>query len=250
MNRQFHILFFFCFCFFTTEAFAELSSFVADAVQSVPGQEVRRGKLYVSDIGTRFEFTVRKQKVIQIIKPSQGIFWLLFPKTKTYFERKSRPSRLLQGRRSVLPCLPDPQGKCRKLGVVKSGKMYYENWIAIDPQTKGMVSIWWDPVRHMYIRQVFTDGSNMVAQMTGTRQFEGRFVEQWIMTVTLASGARYYSYMLYAPDLGFPIMEKGSGGLVKELHNIKPLKADASLYVIPPGYQKRTVSPNPGHRQK
>ena len=89
MNRSIFILFFAAICFFATNARAELSSFVADAVQKAPGHEERRGRLYVSSLGTRFEFSVKKQKVIQIIQPSRGLFWLLFPRTKTYFEIKS-----------------------------------------------------------------------------------------------------------------------------------------------------------------
>ena len=78
----------------------------------------------------------------------------------------------------------------------------------------------------------------MIAQMNGSRQFEGLSVEQWKMTVTLAGGGKNFSYMLFAPDLGFPVMEQGSKGLLKELHNIKPYDPDPQLYKLPLGYKK------------
>ena len=238
MNRSIFILFFAAICFFATNARAELSSFVADAVQKAPGHEERRGRLYVSSLGTRFEFSVKKQKVIQIIQPSRGLFWLLFPRTKTYFEIKSVPSRVLTGTRKKTPCELRDKAQCRKVGDVKFGGMSLERWTVGDPANKTAVKVWWDPIRRMYIRQIFPDGSKMIAQMNGSRQFEGLSVEQWKMTVTLAGGGKNFSYMLFAPDLGFPVMEQGSKGLLKELHNIKPYDPDPQLYKLPLGYKK------------
>ncbi|MCP4935272.1 MAG: hypothetical protein GY927_13965 [bacterium] len=238
MNRQFFSLLFVVIFFCSQSARADQSSFVADAVQKAPGQEVRRGKLYVSPLGTRFEFTVEKQKVIQIIQPSRGLFWLLFPDTKTYFEVKTPPARKQISGRNKSPCDITDKQKCRKEGLVKFGKMSLERWVVGNRANNKAIEVWWDPVRHMYIKQLFPNGSKMIASMSGSRQFEGLLVEQWKMTVTLANGSKNYSYMLFAPDLGFPIMEQGSKGLVKELHNVKPYPQDAALYDLPDGYKK------------
>ena len=238
MNRQFLILAFVALCLSAVPARAELTSFVADAIQKAPGYDERRGKLYVSPLGTRFEYTVKKQKIIQIIQPSRGLFWLLFPQTKTYFEIISAPSQVITGSRNKTPCDITDKDLCRKDGVIKVAGMTLERWTVGVPRTKEAVKVWWDPVRRMYIRQLFPDGSIMIARMSGSRQFEGLLVEQWKMTVTLANGEKNYSYMLFAPDLGFPVMEQGSKGLVKELHNIKPHAPDPSLYEIPANYIK------------
>ncbi len=235
-------IFFLCFALFLTEAKAELSSFVADAVQAAPGLETRRGKLYVSDLGTRFEFTAKNRKVVQIIQPSLGLFRLLFPATRTYFELKSPSSRLVKARRKKKPCQTTGSVICKRKGMVKSGAMTLEHWVVARAGEKSGVDIWWDPVRHMYIRQVFPDGRTMVARKVGTRQFEGRLVEQWKMTLRLAGGAEYYSYMLFAPDLGFPVMEQGSAGLVKELHNIRPYKVGPDMFEVPEGYRRAEPS--------
>lgn len=238
MNRSILFFSFLCFCLYPADVYAELSSFVADAVQAAPGKEARRGKLYVSQRGTRFEFTAQKQKVIQIIQPSRGLFWLLFPKTKTYFEIKTAPSGLIKSSHAKMPCRPAAQTICRKRGIVKSGKAVLEHWVVGGKGAKQQINVWWDPVRHMYIKQVFPDGRTMLAEMTGSIEFEGRLVEQWRMSVPLKGKAWNYSYMLFAPDLGFPVMEQGSKGLIKELHNIKPYNADSSLFEIPSGYKK------------
>ncbi len=244
MNRHFlilGILGILGICLFSARASAELSSFVADAVQDEPGQEVRRGKLYVSPLGTRFEYVARAQKVIQIIQPSRGLFWLLFPRTMTYFEVKSTPSKNLKGTRAKVPCVPDGKAVCKKLGTVKIGEAKLERWLVGDRVAKSSVKVLWDPRRRMFIKQEFPDGSTMEARQSGVRTFEGLTVEPWKMTYSYADGRKEYSYMLYAPDLGFPVMEQGSKGLVKELHNIKPYAQDASLYKIPNGYKKIAI---------
>ncbi len=238
MNRQFFFSLLVVICFCSQSARAELSSFVADAVQKAPGQEERRGKLYVSPLGTRFEFTVEKQKVIQIIQPPRGLFWLLFPDSKTYFEIKTPPARKQISGRDRSPCDLVDKEKCRKEGLVKFGKMSLERWVVGNRASKQAIEVWWDPVRHMYIKQLFPDGSEMIAGMSDSRQFEGLSVEQWKMTVTLANGTKSFSYMLFAPDLGFPIMEQGSKGLIKELHNVKPYPQNKAIYEIPDGYKK------------
>ncbi len=241
MNRHFFSLLIFVIFFCSQSAQAELSSFVADAVQKAPGQEERRGKLYVSPLGTRFEFTVKKQKVIQIIQPSRGLFWLLFPDSKTYFEIKTPPARKQISGRNKSPCDLADKEKCLKEGLVKFDKMSLERWVVGNRASKKAIEVWWDPVRHMYIKQLFPNGSKMIARMSGSRQFEGLLVEQWKMTVTLANGTKSFSYMLFAPDLGFPIMEQGSKGLVKELHNVKPYPQNKAIYEIPGGYKKIDV---------
>ena len=246
MNRLYFSLLLLCLSVLATDVSAKMSSFVADAVQAVPGQEQRRGKLYVSDLGTRFEFTSKKQKVIQIIQPKLGLFRLLFPKTKTYFEIRSPSSRLTLGRRAKAPCKPTAKIECYKQGEVKSGAMSLERWYVKDKDEKTSMRVWWDPKRHMFIRQLFQDGTKMVAQMQGSRRFEGRKVEQWKMTVFMTTGIRLDSYMLFAPDLGFPVMEQGGNGLVKELHNIKAYPEDPSLYELPAKYKKIRFPENNG----
>ena len=149
MNRQFFSFILVVICACSQSARAELTSFVADAVQKSPGQEERRGKLYVSPLGTRFEFTVKKQKVIQIIQPSRGLFWLLFPDSKTYFEIKTSPARKQISGRDKTPCdLADKQ-KCRKEGSVKFGKLSLERWVVGNRASKKAIEVWWDPVRHI-----------------------------------------------------------------------------------------------------
>ena len=238
MKQLSFILYLLGFCVFSTDAIAVLSSFVADAVQVVPGREVRRGKLYVSELGTRFEFTENKQKIIQIIEPAKGLFRLLFPKTKTYLEVKSEPLPVFRGRRAKVPCVAKPHFLCRKVGLFKVGKAVLERWIVGSLKGKGGIKSLWDPSRHMFVQLLYPDGGKMEAHMSGIVRFEGRSVERWKMTFTRASAAPQYSYMLFAPDLGYPVMERGDRGLVKELHNIKLYAKDAALYEVPGDYKK------------
>ena len=238
MKQISFILSLLAFCIFSTDVFAGLSSFVADAVQIMPGREVRRGKLYVSELGTRFEFMENKQNVIQIIEPAKGLFRLLFPKTKTYFEIKSEPLPIFRGRRSKVPCVQKPNVLCRKVGLFKAGKVVLERWIVGSLKGKGEIKSLWDPSRHMFVQLIYPDGNKMEAHMNGVITFEGRSVERWKMTFIRAGRMRQNSYMLFAPDLGYPVMERGDSGLVKELHNIKLHASDQTLYDVPGGYKK------------
>ncbi len=238
MKRTSFILSLLVFCIFLPDAHAGLSSFVADAVQAVPGREVRRGKLYVSELGTRFEFLENKQKIIQIIEPAKGLFRLLFPKTKTYFEVKTDPLPVFRGRRSKVPCVKRQNFLCRKVGLLKSGKAVLERWIVGEPKGRGGIKSLWDPSRHMFVQLIYPDGNKMEAHMNGVIPFEGRSVERWKMSFIRVGGRRENSYMLFAPDLGYPVMERGDSGLVKELHNIKLFAMDPALYEVPSGYKK------------
>ena len=241
MKRLFLIFSLVGLCIFSTDTRAELTSFVADAVQVVPGREVRRGKLYVSELGTRFEFMESKRQVIQIIEPAKGLFRLLFPKTKTYIEVKSAPLPVFRGRRSKVPCIARPHFLCRKVGLLKSGNAVLERWVVGSLKGKRGIKSLWDPSRHMFVQLIYPDGSKMEAHMNGVVTFEGRSVERWKMTLTKVSGLRQNTYMLFAPDLGYPVMEQGESGLVKELHNIKLHTQDKNLYEVPADYRKVSV---------
>ncbi len=240
MYRPFLVLSLFVFCIFCAEPVYAFSSFVADAVQTEPGHQTRRGKLYVSKLGTRFEFTENKQKVIQIIQPANGLFRLMFPNTKTYFEIRTRVSVVAAGgRQSKTPCLPGPRALCRKVGYLKTaGGGLLERWVIGAAKDGGRIKVLWDPARHMFIQQILPDGSKMEAHMSGVTVFEGRSVERWEMTVTMLSGFRQKSYMLFAPDIGYPVMEQGGRGRKKELHNIKLHTPDSTLFIVPPDYKK------------
>jgi hypothetical protein len=217
---------------------AEVPSFVADAVQAAPGMEPRSGKLYVGKLGTRFEFTESKQQVIQIIQPQNGLFRLLFPGTRTYMEVQGPPSTLVNGERPIDPCQPSAQIDCRKEADEAIGDIAVERWVAGPKTGQQTVTIWWDHVRRMPLRQTFPDGGVARAERTGSIEFEGRKVEQWKVIMTPKSGQDQYSFMLFAPDLGIPVMEQGATGLVKELHNITLTTPDPALYEVPAGYQK------------
>lgn len=221
-------------------AHAEVPSFVADAVQAAPGMEPRNGKLYVGRLGTRFEFTESKQRVIQIIQPHKGLFRLLFPDTKTYMEMQGPASTLVNGERPTDPCRPSAEIDCRKEADETIGDIAVERWVAGPKGGQQAVTIWWDRVRRMPLRQTFPDGGSARAEMTGAIDFEGRKVEQWKMAMTPKGGQEQFSFMLFAPDLGIPVMEQGATGLVKELHNIALTTPDPALYEVPAGYQKVT----------
>lgn len=229
-------------CCFSAKARAGLASFVADAVQVEPGKNVRRGRLYVSERGTRFEFTQNGQKVIQIVQPSRGLFRLLFPATKTYFEVKYTPRAAFGKHGTKVPCVPMKGFFCRRTGQIKTGRAVLEQWL-IGTKKKRAITALWDPSRHMFVQKIYPDGSKMVALMNGVINFEGRRVERWKTTVTMISGLRQNSYMLFAPDLGYPVVEQRDFGSRRELHNIKNHKADAHLYAIPADYRKAELPP-------
>ena len=229
----------------TSAASADTAEFTADAVQKQAGQGMQSGRLYVGAAGTRFEFQDQGRPVVQIALPGEGIMRVLFPLDRSYLEMKAGAGAATPAARPSEPCKPAPDLECNRDGEEQIAGMKLERWTIKPKGAPGEIRIWWDPERHMPLRQVLFDGSTMQAIMTGTEDHEGRKVESWEITYTSPNGQYRRGMALYSPELGTTVLEQQPGGTMRELRNITVGKVDTKLFDVPEGYKKIEPPPPP-----
>lgn len=210
--------------------------FTADAVQTQPGQEMRYGKLMVGEKGSRFEFQQAGQPVVQIVRPSEGRTLTLYPLTRTYVESKSDVAGAMPDLQADAPCKPSADVECKKDADQTGLSGQIERW-TVTPKSGGGMTVWWDAKRKMTIRQEMSDGRVMQATLRGSMPFDGRAVENWEVLYMSPAGQFRRGMSLYAPDLGFTVVEQQPDGVMRELRNVQAGAPDAKLFDLPEGYQ-------------
>jgi hypothetical protein len=212
--------------------------FTADAMQTQSGQELRYGRLTVGDKGSRFEFQEGGQPVVQIVRPADGVTLTLFPWNRTYIETKAEPGAPIGEFHPSVPCKSSPEVECKKEAdeaAAAGGKI--ERWSQTPKNGPGS-RIWWDSKRKMAVREEMADGRVMQATLRMTMPFSGRTVENWEILYMSPNGQFRRGMSLYAPDLGFAVVEQQPGGVMRELRNISVGAPDAKLFELPEGYKK------------
>ena len=219
--------------------------FTADAVETEPGHDMRYVRLYFGEKGSRYEYQVSGQPVVQIVKPGEGIALTLFPLTRTYLESKGAPGTVPAGFRPVVACQPSPAVECKKEADTPEshGAQNIERWTVTSMAAPAGVHLWWDTQRKFIVREEFRDGRVMQANMLGTMPFDNRTVENWEFLYLSPNGTYQRGFSLYSPELGFAVAENQPGGISRELRNIQPGEPDAKLFEAPEGYKKVDVSP-------
>jgi len=221
--------------------------FTADAVEIEPGRDMRYVRLYFGEKGSRYEFRVSGQPVVQIVKPREGIALTLFPLSRTYLESRNAPNAPVGFRPSVA-CQPSPIVECRMEADTPAegaGAQKIERWTIISRGEPVGVRLWWDTQRKIAVREEYPDGRVMQASMLGTLTFDNRTVENWEFLYLSPSGSYQRRTSLFSPELGFAVAEKQPGGASRELRNVQLGEPDAKLFEAPEGYQKVDVAVPP-----
>ncbi len=220
--------------------------FTADAIETEPGHDMRYVRLAFGEKGSRYEYQVSGQPVVQIVKPTEGIALTLFPLTRTYIESKNGLGAVPAGFRPLVACQSSPVVACKKEADASAeglGAQKIERWTITSMSEPAGMHRWWDPQRKFAVREEFSDGRVMQANMLGTMTFDNRSVENWEFLYLAPNGSYQRGFSLFSPDLGFAIAEKQPGGISRELRNIQPGEPDAKLFEAPEGYKKVDVSP-------
>lgn len=219
--------------------------FTADAIETEPGRDMRYVRLYFGEKGSRYEYQVSGQPVVQIVKPADGIALTLFPLSRTYLESKNAPGVVPPGFRPLVACQPSPVVECKKEAdsPESHGEPKIERWTITSMREPAGVHLWWDAQRKFPVREEFRDGRVMQANMLGTMPFNNRTVENWEFLYLSPNGTYQRGFSLYSPDLGFAVAEKQPGGVLRELRNIQPGEPDAKLFDVPEGYKKVDIAP-------
>jgi hypothetical protein len=215
--------------------------FTADAIETEPGRDMRYVRMFVGEKGSRYEFQISGQPVVQIVKPGEGVALTLFPLSRTYLESRSSPDTSPAGFRPMAACQPSPLVDCKMEAETQAGSpspQKIERWTVTSKAEPGGVRLWWDTQRKIAVRQEFPDGRVMQANMLGTLSFDNRTVENWEFLYLAPSGSYQRGMTLFSPELGFAVAEKQPGGVSRELRNIQLGELDAKLFEAPEGYKK------------
>lgn len=213
--------------------------FTALAVQSMKGQQVETGQIFVSDNGTRFEYTERGRQMVKIVLPKQNLMRILFPQEKLYMEIQAPADTPVPVKDSTSPC-PVIEGlSCTKIGDAKFGNLNVEQWQQDHAPSNSQSMLWWEPTRKMIVRQEFPDGRIMQLAMSAKENYEGRETERWDISLASPDGAVATAYRLVDTELGIIVKEEGgANGLSRELRGLKVLDDDQAWFDVPAGYQR------------
>lgn len=234
-----------CAILITDYSYAESKTieFSADAVISMPQQQAKQIKLFVSKKAVRSEKMVNGQSVVEITYPQEGRTVLINDSLRSYWEGLSE--RLDENKSSGSPCDQIVNAVCEKLGTENIDGHETEKWqIISDNRGRKLRTLhWMDVKRKLAIREFFPDGSVAELKMLKKEKINGRETEKWQRTLSRPDGKNAYSYQWYDPTLKIAIKEELPGGYVRELKNIKVSTQSDDLFSVPEGYTK--VEPQP-----
>lgn len=217
---------------------ASSSPFTATAVQTIPNGPTQKGRIFVSGVNTRFEFTEHGRDVIQIILPEQRLMRILFPKDKVYMEIAAPDDAPMSATNSKTPCPMVEIMTCKKVGMDKFGELDVERWSQSIKDVKGDSTLWWEPKRKMIVRQEYADGRILQLQYAEKMVLNGRETEHWVIAIAqpgeqVVNGSRYLD-----TELGIVVKELSPSGMVRELRDLKAVQADPNWFAVPQGFQR------------
>lgn len=213
--------------------------FTAMAVQSVNGQQTQSGQIFVSGTNTRFEYVEQGRQIVKIVLPQEKIMRILFPQEKVYMEIAAPGDVPMMAGKAETPCPPVDGLTCTKVGDAKYGDLDVQQWTQYHAPSKSTSTIWWEPKRNLIVRQEFPDGRVMQMTMTGNVKYDGRDAESWDIVMANPNGQTVTANRLIDVDLGIIVKDSmPTSGMSRELHNLKVVKADASWFSVPAGYQR------------
>jgi hypothetical protein len=220
--------------------FAAGVEFSADAqTTDLLSNQSASARMFVGKDGMqRKEFRYGNQRVIEIVKPRQGILWQLMPDNNTYYEYQIPETT--PGPGSDNPCATAPALKCKLLGQESIHGRAAKKWqiTGNTPQGQAQRTLWIDLQRKIPLRQENGHGDITELRFLGQEQLAGRTVEKWEMSMT-HKNQTFRSFQWYDPRLQLTIREEVPGRSIKELSNINEGPQGLKLFQVPAGFQKQ-----------
>lgn len=215
-------------------------TYSATAIHGLPGQPETSGKIVKSGQNLRLEFDQNGQAVIQILRPADGLMYILDPTARTYIEIRGQavPATTTHGYTS--PCPEQAQmAQCERTGTETVSGITVERWLLSSrPKTRPLV-ILWDSTRRRALRQEFPDGSMMAMRFVAMQDVNGRATEHWTIEITEPDQPANTGSWWFDPELRVVVREDLPGGEVRRLEDIAIGPVDASLFQVPDGWQKQ-----------
>ncbi len=225
-----------------------LPAYTAETVQTTPDQPDRAGVIVKSGQFLRLEFTQDGQQIIQILRPTEGLTYVLYPASQTYLEQRgqAQPEEFADSYTPPCPTAAEEGGlQCSRLGLEVYQSIPVERWHIGAEGDPSQMLILWDPARKRALRQEMSNGT--LAQMTflGRQEIDGREAEHWVTEVSRQGAATMRNEWWYDPELKLVLRETLPDGTQRKLQNITVGPVDPSLFTVPDGWQRLDATNQP-----
>ena len=215
-------------------------TYSATAIHGLPGQPETSGKIVKSGQNMRLEFIQNDQNVIQILRPTEGLMYILDPKAETYVEIQGQAVPATGTDAYVSPC-PDQarMARCERVGADTVSGIAVERWLLSNqPQAKPLV-ILWDSTRRRALRQEFPDGSVMAMSFKAMENLNGRNTEHWSIEISAPNQPVNTGSWWFDPELRVVVREELPGGETRRLEDIIVGPVDPNVFQVPEGWEKQ-----------
>lgn len=219
--------------------------FTATAIQVLPDQSETTGKIAKSGTDMRLEFERDGLRTIRILRPTEGIMWILDPQNRTYMEFKGPPvpRDAIEGHSTPCPTpSPATQGlRCDRSGpdLVISG-IQTERWNIAAPGQPPQV-VYWDSQRRQALREEYPDGSLKQMTFKAMETLAGREVEHWRMELQRKGQAPLFGDWWFDTGLRVVLREELPDGSARRLEDIVVGPVDPALFTLPEGWTKQDL---------
>ncbi len=218
-----------------------LPSYTAETVQSAPDQPDRTGVISKSGSFLRLEFEQDGQKIIQILRPTEGLTYVLYPASRSYIEQRgpARPEEFAES--YTPPCPPEAEAgglQCSRLGLELYQSIPVERWHIGAEGDPGQMLILWDPSRKRALRQEMSNGTLVQMTFLGKQTIEGREAEHWVTELSRQGAVTMRNEWWYDSALKLVLRETLPDGTRRQLQNITVGPVDPRLFTVPDGWQR------------
>jgi len=218
-----------------------LPSYTAETVQTTPDQPDRAGKITKSGQFLRLEFTQDNQKIIQILRPTEGLTYVLYPASQTYVEQHGPAQPEVFADSYTPPCPTEAEAsglQCRRLGLEVYQSIPVERWHIGAEGDPSQMLILWDPARKRALRQEMSNGTLVQMTFLGRQEIEGRETEHWVTEISRQGVATMRNEWWYDPTLNLVVRETLPNGTHRKLQNITVGPVDPRQFTVPDGWQR------------
>ena len=213
------------------------------AVQAGPEGRAREARIFAGDNQVRLEHERDGGQMVEIFDMKNQRVLLFVPDQKVYMQRDFPPGTTgnpVMPPQDSNPCASIPEAHCRKVGTDTLYGRPVSQWeMIIKRNGETLRSLHWiDDSRHMSLRDVWPDGSTTESILQGKEMLHGRATERWEQVTTTKDGKKRTTTQWYDPELKIAIREEMPGGFYREIRDIRVAPQPASLFEVPPGYQR------------
>ena len=218
-----------------------LPAYSAETVQTTPDQPDRAGTIAKSGSFLRLEFEQDGQQIIQILRPTEGLAYVLYPATNAYLDQQI-PVEAEEFAESYTPPCPTEAEEggliCNRLGLEVYQSIPVERWHVGAEGDPSQMLILWDPDRKRALRQEMSNGTLVLMTFLGLQEIEGREAEHWVTEISRQGVATLRNEWWYDHALKLLLRETLPDGTRRQLQNITVGPVDPSLFTVPDGWQR------------